>query len=167
MSNLSNAWLIEASGGHKFAIAEYELIEYVMEPERIEIPLAADYASSILLWQEHMVPVLDFNSLINKQIISSPSISIIAYQTTPGEDLEYIGIELQQAPTKITISDEQASEPEDFDKGIWQLLSNSWFTHQQQSIPIINISLLASAELNEQLQKLIAPAPAPALLKAV
>lgn len=149
MSNSSSAWLIETNSGHTFAIAEYELIEYVMEPERHEIPLTPDYASSILLWQESMIPVIDFSKLIKQTQSTVSTISILAYQTEPGAALDYIGIELNHAPVKIAIDDIQVCESQDLDNGLWDSIANSWFMHQQEAVPIINIASLDSAEFSE------------------
>ena len=100
MSNTSNAWLIEINSGHTFAIAEYELIEYVMEPVRYEIPSTPAYASSLLLWQESMVAVIDFSLLINQQQADKSTVGVLAYQSKAGETLKYIGIELSSPPCK-------------------------------------------------------------------
>lgn len=149
MSNTSNAWLIETTNGYKFAIAEYELIEYVMEPERHEIPLTPAYASSILLWQDSMVPVIDFGLLISRQLTDLSTLAILAYQTEPGAALNYIGVELNNAPIKITVEDNQMCEPEDSDNGLWTSIANSWFMYQQQALPIINIAALDSEEFSQ------------------
>jgi len=149
MSNTSSAWLIETNSGHQFAIAEYELIEYIMEPERHEIPLTPVYASSILLWQDSMVPVIDFSLLINQQQTRLTTVSILAYQTEPGLALNYIGVELNRAPVKITIEDNQICEAQDSDNGLWASIANSWITHQQQPTPIINIASLDTAEFSD------------------
>lgn len=149
MSNTSNAWLIETNGGHTFAIAEYELIEYVMEPVRHEIPSTPAYASSLLLWQESMVAVIDFSLLINQQQTDKSTVGILAYQTKPGETLKYIGIELNSPPVKITIEDSQTCEPQDTNEGFWAHISNGWFMQQDQAIPIVSIALLDSAEFSD------------------
>ena len=149
MSNTSNAWLIETNGGHQFAIAEYELIEFIMAPERHVIPLTPNYASSILLWQDSMVPVIDFSMLIHQQQESLSTIGILAYQTEPGSALNYIGVELNNAPVKIAIEDDQVCESQDTDTGLWKIIANSWFMHQQQALPIINIATLDSTEFSQ------------------
>jgi len=165
MPNQSSAWLIETTGGYKFAIAEYELIEYVMEPERQHIPLAPAYASSILLWQEKMIPIIDFGQLIPAQSHINTSVAVLAYQLKPGDELQYMGIEIKQAPKKIFIDDAQVCDSQDIDRGIWQFLSNSWFSYDNEALPIINISTLASAEFSQKAAQFISTAPS--LLRVV
>lgn len=149
MSNSSNAWLIETNSGHTFAIAEYELIEFLMEPVRHEIPLTPAYASSLLLWQESMVVVIDFSLLINQQPLDKSTVGVLAYQNNPGDELKYIGIELNSPPVKITIEDSQACEPQDTNDGLWTQISNSWFMQQDQATPIVNIASLDSPEFSD------------------
>lgn len=155
MPNQSSAWLIETTGGFKFAIAEYELIEYVMEPERQHIPLAPAYASSILLWQENMLPIIDFGQLVSAEDYTKSSVAVLAYQLSSGEELQYMAVELQQAPTKILIDDTQVCEPLSIDRGLWQFLSNSWFSYNNEALPIINISTLASAEFSQKVTQFV------------
>jgi len=165
MPNQSSAWLIETTGGYKFAIAEYELIEYVMEPQRQHIPLAPTYASSILLWQENMLPIIDFGQLVAAQSYAKSSVAVLAYQINTGEELHYMAVELQQAPKKILIDDAQVCEPLSTDRGIWHFLSSSWFSYDNEALPIINIRTLASVEFSQKITQFIRPEPS--LLRVV
>ncbi|MFW2374448.1 MAG: hypothetical protein ACN4GM_15080 [Gammaproteobacteria bacterium] len=150
MSEISNAWLMEASGGHKFAIAEYEMIEYVITPELISIPLTPNYCSSIMLWSERMIPVVNFGLLLGNQDSVTHSVSVLAYQDMPGEDLKYLGISQQQAPVKITVCDDQACALTEYNQDFWQALSASCFKHDDEVIPIINLAILGSPEFSQK-----------------
>jgi len=153
MSEISRAWLLEASGGMKFAVAEYEMIEYVIAPELTSVPLTPEYCSSIILWNDHMVPVVNFGILTSEESSHMHSVSVLAYQENPQDDLKYIAISLQQPPAKVSISDDQACDIQQIDNDIWRMLSISCFTEQGIAVPILGIKNLASSEFSHELNE--------------
>lgn len=155
MSNNSNAWLLEASGGDKFSVAEYELIEYVVAPELIELPLTPDYCSTILLWHERMVPVVNFGIMMAEENPLLHSVAILAYQENPGDDLNYIGVSMQMPPLKINISDNQAASVQEVDNTVWRALSVSCYKEQDAVIPILGVQILGSESFRQSLASLL------------
>lgn len=155
MSSNSNAWLLEASGGDKFAVAEYELIEYVHAPELIELPLTPEYCSSILLWHERMVPVVNLGILMTEENPYMHSVCILAYQKKPGDVLNYIGVSLQEPPIKININDNQTANVQDIDHAVWRALSVSCYKEQEAVVPILGVQILDSASFRERIGSLL------------
>lgn len=147
MSKKTDAWLIEASGGYQFVVAEYEMIEYVIEAELHEIPLTPEYASSVLLWQDQMVAVIDFGLMIERVQELTSNISLLAYQETAGDALKYISVALRSPPKKITIDDVQMCEQE-APNPFWDYLSDSWFTYEGDAVPVLNVQRLGSTEFS-------------------
>ncbi len=153
MSKETSAWLIEANGGYRFVVADYEMVEYVMSPQTMSIPLTPEYASSVINWQNKYVAVLDFGLLIERVRELNYNTCVLAYQRESGESLQHLAVALPSAPQKIWVSDTQASEEDTERCSLWRYLANGWINHEGEILPIINIQKLASNDFARRINR--------------
>ena len=147
----ATAWLLSFNGDLRTAVGELELVHVLSEsPKLFAIPDTPGYCRHVLLWQEHVLPVVDLGvRLLGDRQAKSDSIAendkligILAYQRLPGEPPGYGGLLLDQVPTRARVSDERACalapEPEE-----WASLAISCFEHGDHGpIPILDVPRL-------------------------
>ena len=140
------AWLLSAAGGVTFAVTQHEMIEYLTHARCQRVPLTNPHCQYLALWRDRLVPVLDFAPLFarGKGTAQRASLSIVAYQSNPRQPLDYLGIWIDEAPSRITVSDDQACDlPPDWCDERLQKLALSCFLHAEQPVPILNVANLA------------------------
>ncbi len=153
MSKKTSAWLIEANGGYRFVVAEYEMIEYIMSPQLTAIPLTPEYARSVIHWQDTYVAVLDFGLLIERVHELNFNTSVLAYQTEPGKPLQHLAVALRRPPQKIVVDDSQLSEADTSRCSLWRYLSSAWIEHENEILPILDVQKLASDDFAQRVKR--------------
>jgi chemotaxis signal transduction protein len=139
------AWLLRAAGDVTLAVAQHEMIEYLTEARVQRVPLANAHCEHLAVWRDKLVPVLDFARLfIGGNGAVRRALSIVAYQPRAQQPLAYLGIWTDTAPSRITVSDDQACElPPDWCEERLQNLALSCFAHEERTVPILNLANLA------------------------
>lgn len=147
----SDAWLLECSDTLSIAVGDHEMVEYIDTPFRFDVPGAPEYCSAVLLWQENLVPVMDLAALLgHSRDDLKPRLSLLNYQDKAGEALQQVAIAVNRAPQKIVVDDEHACElPEEVNTSPLRALSLSSFNHNGQTVIILDISGLCSAEFRD------------------
>lgn len=139
------AWLLRATGNMTLAVAQHEMIEYLTQARCQRVPLANAHCEDLAVWRDRLVPVLDFARLVTGgKGAARHALSIVAYQPRAQQPLEYLGIWTDTAPSKITVSDDQACElPPAWRDERLQKLALSCFSHEERTVPILNLANLA------------------------
>lgn len=150
---VSEAWLLEPNETMPIAIGDNEMMEYVQDAASYPVPGAPEYCDRIVLWQDHIAPVMDLNIMLNRPSDDSNRLmSLIAYQSQPGAALQYLALKVRTPPRKIIVDDEQACElPEDIEEGPLNPLCLSCFTEDSRPVLILDIAKLCSAEFRDYL----------------
>jgi len=147
----ATAWLLSFNGHLRAAVGELELVHVLPEPPTLfAIPDTPDYCRQVLVWQEHLLPLVDLGArLLGDRHPQSDTVAaidkligILACQRSPGEPPEYGGLLLDQVPTRIRVSDDRAcalaSEP-----GEWTSLAISCFEDDDHGpIPVLDVPRL-------------------------
>jgi chemotaxis signal transduction protein len=150
--SVSEAWLLESNDSLSIAISDSEMIEYVHAPVIFSVPGSPNYCNHVLHWQNNLVPVMDIGLLLSRSAAeASKLMSLVAYQDEPGSPLQYLAIQVRKPPEKIQVDDSQASElSEEISASLLMPLCLSCFTRGDQSVLILDIPRLCSAEFRDQ-----------------
>lgn len=140
------AWLLRAAGSVRFAVATHEMAGYEIEPRFRPVPLAREHCRHLALWHATLVPVFDLARLLTQDAVASQgALGIVAYQPRAREPLQHLGIWLEAAPAKITVSDSQACElPVTWGEARFHSLALACFSQDGRPVPILDLNALAT-----------------------
>jgi chemotaxis signal transduction protein len=152
----SNAWLLECGEVLTVAVSDHEIVECV-HPERYhKVPGTPDYCSSVLAWQDKLVPVMDLAAALDgipKTSMDTAFVCLLSYQLAPKQPLQYLALRINNTPQKILVDDEQVCEmPAEGFSALLKSVSLCAFSHQQLPVPILDIAKLCSDEFRELAQ---------------
>lgn len=151
MSEKARAWILPVSATQQVAIAEYQMYEYLTEAKTAEVPLAPAYSSQLLFWQDRQVPMIDLSVLLeNKTPEKNHGYVIVAYQAAAKAPIQYAGLSIIAPPIRISVHDSSASGlPEEFSGHLRDIIL-SCFSHEDDIVPVIDVSCLCSKEFRMQ-----------------
>ncbi len=156
-ANEHSAWRVVVGDGVQVAVTDYEMFEYVVEPQLHPVPFTPAYCSNVMFWRELIIPVMDFSLLVNKSpgVKMQQTVVIVAYQTKPREPLEYLGLLTQEPPARITVVDDQACDLPTSDTNFWESkeLALACFEYDDQPTPVINIAHLCSEKFRKSIEQ--------------
>ena len=145
----ATARLVEYANGRYIALPPHTTYALADQPAYDSAPGVAHYAYGLLTWQGTRLPLLDLNALLHgnpSAVQSTPPryALIVAYQRVARGPLEYGAIGMNSLPQTISIGDEaQCALPGD--SRLWPQLALSCFQHDENTVPILDTSLLFSA----------------------
>jgi len=155
------AWLLSFSPDFQAAVGYHEMSQVIMSPTLFPIATAPDYCCELMIMQQQILPIMNIRKLLAPQqnyldIQSHPIIGIALYQNKNNGKVQSIGMQLNESPKLINVSDEQACDlPDEADIGYaprWADFSLSCFLHQDKKIPILNIAYLFSRQFRQKIQ---------------
>lgn len=150
----SNAWLLECGDSLTFAVGDHEIVECLQAVHFYPVPAAPHYCSSVIAWQDRLVPVMDIGAIF--QVHSqreAPFVCLLSYQQAPRQPLQYLAVPINRTPGKIVVDDDQVCEaPPGSDSALLQSISLCCFSHADQPVPIVDIAKLCSGEFRELAQ---------------
>ena len=147
------AWILTDSSGYSFAVSEVEMVEYLIDPVTMPIPLTPSYCKSVMPWRDDLLPVFHYHHLFRSYANrNNKHVGVLAYQERAGEALRYVAVALNQAPSRVEVTDEKSRKlPNVYIKPIYQPLVRSVFQHNGISIPVIDVTYLTSIALRDAL----------------
>lgn len=153
MNQNPRAWLLRDSAHHAFAVSEIEMVAYDQSPLTYRVPASPLYCPELILWQQRLIPLLHMALLFEPHARGDNThIGIFAYQTGSGSALDYLALSLNGAPQKIEVTENTvATLPHHYNDPLLRPLAISCFSHQGESVPILDISYLASATMRDNL----------------
>lgn len=143
MLQQSRAWLLTA--GVDFAIAERHMVEYLLSPQIIDVPLRPPHCSGVMIWRERWIPVLDM-AQANPEPGGEGELThvvVLAYQFAPGEALHHGALVVRAPPREALVTDAMACAPPD-DLAALQHLVCACFAHEEKAIPVVDVTRLFS-----------------------
>ncbi len=148
----ARAWLLEFGNNHWAAVPLHEMSQVILSPELHSIPLTPVHCQQVLLFQKHILPVIDVSNLVSVQKNAEPSrriIGITVYQKASKQPLQYAAVYLADMPVMVNVDDSQlTSLPED--EPLWESLSLSCFLYEERKIPVLDLAALYSAQVLAQ-----------------
>ena len=147
----SDAWLLKCSDTVTIAVSDLEMVEYIDGPIQFEVPGSPEYCSSVLLWHENLVPIMDVAVLLGHPPDEMKTrLSLLTYQEIPGAALQQLAISVVRTPQKIRVDDGQACElPEEVNSSVLMPICLSCFSHDDQPVIILDIARICSAEFRD------------------
>lgn len=147
MSRQHRAWLL--ASGTEFAVAERHMVEYVLSPHIVDVPLRPPHCAGVAIWRERWIPVLDLAAANASPTDGHTARAIVlAYQLAPGQPLQHGAVAVHAPPRETWVSDDMAcAPPEDLIKRLRQSLVSCFSLHGTP-VPIVNVARLFSLSPN-------------------
>ncbi len=159
MTTAVSAWILTDNAGLAFAVAEVEMIEYLIAPSTFAVPQTPDYCTRVMPWRDQLLPIIQLNKLLKPDsYVDYRHIGVLAYQNAPGQDLKYIAVALGQSPYRVSVSDRgSAPIPDIYRVPAYRPLVRSVFRLDEIQVPVLDVAYLASITLRDAM---LAPAEA-------
>jgi len=140
MSDSNTAWLLDVGNDIRIAVAEPEMVEYMLAPRLHRLPLTPHYCSHVLLWRRLILPVIELTVLFDRSPSAgrAAALTVLRYQKVAHTPLEYFGLLVEKPPHRIIVNDQQACDGPTSDHKIWQTsdLVLAYFSHNEMSTPM-------------------------------
>jgi chemotaxis signal transduction protein len=145
----SAAWLLHLEKGLHAAIGLREML-YVMPDHPVihPVPRAPAHAPGVVMWQQHLVPLIDLNVCLahTAEVGAQKLVGIVACATASDGDVKTaLGALLMSGPPeRIEVSDTQACGLPDTPAG-WRAIAASCFRHPLHgAVPILDLPAILS-----------------------
>lgn len=137
-----NAWLLDFGAGCRAAVGVRELLHLVDTPATFDIPCTPAYCHRTLLWQGHLLPIMDIAQRVGLTAPVTPFLAVVGYQARRGDYPQFGAFLLATAPRQLAVEATQACPlPATAD---WGKLAISCFAQQGQPIPILDLKRIFS-----------------------
>lgn len=142
------AWLLTIAPGRQAAIGERELNHLIHEPTSYPVPQAPRHCARVIEWDGQILPVWDLACWLFDAEPADPIAvaAVVGYQRNRRERPRFGALALPAPPLRVQVRDDQACALAQ-DMLRWQALALSCFTHQQQRVPIIDLTQMFSTAL--------------------
>jgi len=145
----ARAWLLDVAGGMRLAAGAPFVVEYLLDPETIELPRLPAHCRGVMLWRERIIPVIDLAPILAGVEGLSGGWSravVLAWQDAPGQPLQYGALSVLKAPVELFVSDSDArplpERPE-----ILRQFAGSCFGYDDEVIAIVDVRRLFTRPL--------------------
>lgn len=149
-TKISRAWLLDFGRGLRASVGFHEMSQVLIAPTLFDVPCTPLYCNEVLIFQDHILPVLDFPSFLEGHKVPhlGPAIvGIVVHQEDLNHPLSYAGLRLVSLPINIYVSDDQACELS-FRQEHWHPpLVVSCFAYEETIIPVLNLVYLFSKKV--------------------
>ncbi|NIR59400.1 MAG: chemotaxis protein CheW [Gammaproteobacteria bacterium] len=161
---------MDAGAGWHVAAGAHRVVEYLLSPEIVRLPLTPAHCPGVLIWREKMVPVTDLAALLGgdeREAQARRHAVVLAYQMAPGQPLRYGAVLVDGAPYEVYVADDMACAlPEGSE--VVRHVACSCFTHDDRVIPILDVARLfdrplpwAAAQLDGDAEAVAPPVDGP------
>jgi chemotaxis signal transduction protein len=149
---VSEAWLLDCGNSLAIAVGDHEMAEYVQDRNFYSVPGSPGYCSSVLVWRNNIVPVMDLSALIfgAAGAQSNALVCMLNYQQEPSTPLQHLALRVVRTPQKIRVDDEHACElPEGLQSSVLGQVSLACFSYDGLPVLVLDIARLCSAEFRK------------------
>lgn len=150
MPGTAKAWLLHVGENQQIAVGEMQMVEYILRPQLIEIPLTPPYCKHVINWRKQCLPILDFGVLMGEaENTKVEHAGVVRYQKGPRMPLLYLGLALNKEPEKITVDDSQLCDlPAQFLTHMRPTVL-SCFSNAELPTPVLDFAYLCSTPFRE------------------
>lgn len=148
----THAWILSLAPDRRIAVADREMIEYIIAPAMERVPMTPEHCNEVLIHREELLPLFDLNTLLGwEPLAHRRHVGMLAYQLAPRQPLQHLAMYLHGPPVRMKVSDDWVTAVPDYFCGALVDLALSCFTLGDQEVPILNVPYLASANLLDRL----------------
>lgn len=153
--NTVPAWILSLSATRAVSVGRSELVHTLTDlPKLFTIPKTPYYCQHVMLWQKHLVPVMNLSARFLPVTAQTEidalndlhrlgALSIFAYQAENTQQLAYGALLLHAVPQRCEVSDTQhCALPSDF--ASWRYYVTSCFqtSDTEKAVPILCLERL-------------------------
>ncbi len=145
----SRAWLLDFGNNQQAAVGHHEMWQIILSPTLFNIPSTPTYCNNVMVFQGHILPVVNIPNLLGKEstsMVDRNVVGITVFQDNPANPIRYGCLLLANMPQNIYVSDDSACKLPD-DKRYWEYLAISCFSYNDVVIPVINFASLFSKDV--------------------
>lgn len=146
----SKAWLFKVGHQAYAAVGERELVHVLpYRPQLFEVPHTPAYCRYVTVWQDQILPVMDFGLRIGGSTLELSDtteieldwlIAVVAYHPLERSKIGYGALLLKNIPERITVGDDQQCVATEVDAR-WFGLVSSCFEHALYGrVPILDLA---------------------------
>ncbi len=150
--SLSTAWFLQCGNELSIAVGDREMVELVRGQSVHAVPGSPSHCSSVLVWQDSIVPVMDL-AILDTGIgidLSDSYLCLLNYQDEPNSPLKQLALRVSEAPERIQVDDAQFCElSPDLSTSLLKSVALSSFSHHAKTVLILDLAGLCSAEFRE------------------
>lgn len=150
--SLSTAWLLQCGEKLSIAVGDREMVELVQGQASHPVPGSPAHCSSVLIWQESIVPIMDLAILYSGTVLEPGNsyLCLLNYQEAPSLPIQQLALRVSEAPERIHVDDAQFCEMSpDLATSPFKPVTLSSFSHHAKTVLILDIARLCSAEFRE------------------
>ena len=149
MSSLARAWVMDVGAGRRVAAGTHHVVEYMLWPPIIGLPLAPAHCPAVLIWRERILPSIDLAGLSPKRGPVGDAWEgavVLAYQEAPGKPLRYGALRVYAAPKETWVSNDMAC-PLPEESVAFRYFTSACFADQEQAVHVLDTTKLFSESL--------------------
>ncbi len=149
MASTARAWLMDVGGGFRVAAGAHQVVEYLLSPETVRLPLTPAHCRGVTIWREQMIPVVDLTPLLPGGVAQAGGwrrAVVLAYQEAPGEPLRHGALMVRAAPLEVFAADDMACPLPD-DAEVFRYFACACFAHDDKAVPILDTARLFARPL--------------------
>lgn len=136
-----NAWLLDLGHSTCAAIGSRELVQIVENPVLHAVPLTPAHSGHVLIWQKHLVPVINLSMRVSALATDHHLVALVAYQEFVHQFPKLGAVFLASPPMRIAVSDAQATAQDDCLVD-WKGLAISCFEWEGARVPVLHLNRL-------------------------
>ncbi|MCP5420608.1 MAG: chemotaxis protein CheW [Gammaproteobacteria bacterium] len=146
----SGAWIMDLDSQLQAAVGDREMLHVIQAPELFSVPLSPPYCRHVLIWQDHILPLMDLAAWLNGQSERREHkvAGILAFQPRRDQEVRYGALSLAATPIRAQVDDQQACDLPAHPSG-WKRLALSCFQQGNRIIPILDLPTLFSDALTK------------------
>jgi len=143
-SKTSKAWLLTFGKDYRAAVGAHEMTHVLLDMDYHKVPCSPSYCDTVVIWEKHILPVLDVPSLLEKDSnvrYQHRILGVAIYQEDPTHPLIYNALSLITMPENILVEDSNACElPSHLSH--WKEFAISCFLYEGEAVPVLDLNYL-------------------------
>jgi len=148
----SAAWVMKVDDSLYASVSQMELVHIINSPRSFKIPIAPEYCKNIIIWNDNILPVIDFSCIFNDVSSSAMCdvVAVILYRNSNNE-IQYGGINLAVSPELELVDNKQMCKLPDHASDLQAISLSCFISKHGYEVPILDMSRIFSRNYSEEL----------------
>lgn len=146
------AWVMKVNETLYASVSQMELVHIINNPCCINLPKAPEFCQNITIWNDNILPVVDFSRLLN-DVDSNRTCDVVAvviYKDS-NNDIKYGGINLSNSPELEYVENKQLCKLPEHTKDLEAISLSCFLSKDGHEVPILDMSKIFSRNYSEEL----------------